>query len=215
MGRTPYIGDKTFDALLLSFIEGTDEYRNRRMKIIPRCIEGPWVVRTAVGQTPAIMGTKIQQNYYSTKEYFELEVNVQSSKAAGTILAAVKSFTKLVSIDLAFVLQGENEAELPERILGCLRFYKLDVAGAPPSEEWESRPPDCPAANSFPHFYSPTKSIKHDGDAEGNGVKNLSGRKASGRRREKDDGAGVARNLLNDMGAAMLDNSSSTSSGII
>lgn len=33
--------------------------RNRRFKLIPRVIGGPWMVRKAVGSTPVLLGTKI------------------------------------------------------------------------------------------------------------------------------------------------------------
>jgi len=139
LGRSPYVGDEKFDRLLKDYIEGDKDFRDRRMKIIPRCVEGPWVVQTAVGQKPAIMGTKIRHNYYSFDHYFELEVDILSSRAAGAILGAVKNFTSSVAIDLAFVLQGENQDELPERILGALRFYRIDVQGAVETEVWEQR----------------------------------------------------------------------------
>lgn len=32
--------------------------------MIPRCVEGPWPVKAAVGTTPAIMGTKILHTYH-------------------------------------------------------------------------------------------------------------------------------------------------------
>lgn len=34
-------------------------------------------------------------------------------------------------IDLAFVLQGNEEEELPEHILGTLRINRVDLAAAP------------------------------------------------------------------------------------
>ena len=33
-------------------------------------------------------------------------------------------------VELAFVLQGESLAELPERVLGGFRFYHLQVGSA-------------------------------------------------------------------------------------
>jgi hypothetical protein len=51
----------------------------------------------------------------------------------------VKSFTHIVSVDLAFVLQGESEEELPERILFAVRFHHLNVPKAINFDEWENR----------------------------------------------------------------------------
>jgi len=138
-GQSPYIGERNFDGLLRSFLEGTDEFRDRKLKIVPRVVDGPWVVQQAVGSRPAIIGTKIKQNYYSTDQYFEIEVELMSSKAAGAILNAVKRSTSFCSLELGFILQGDNKSELPERILGCVRFHRIDVLGAVPIGEWESR----------------------------------------------------------------------------
>ena len=35
-----------------------------------------------------------------------------------------------MEIELAYVLQGETEDELPERVLGGFRFYHMDVTKA-------------------------------------------------------------------------------------
>jgi len=51
------------------------------------------------------MGTKIQHTYFKDDHFFEVEVDIGSSVAAQYILSVVKSFTQIVSVDLAFVLQ--------------------------------------------------------------------------------------------------------------
>ncbi|KAG5182809.1 hypothetical protein JKP88DRAFT_195737 [Tribonema minus] len=142
-GTTPYIGDPCFDALMKRVIEDDSEgsaFRNSRLKIIPRCHDGPWLVRSTVGGKPAIIGTKITQEYFSGSGYFEVVTDVCSSTAALYILGVVKNYTKVVSVDLGFVIQGETEEELPERLIGAVRFHHLDVAGALSFESWESRP---------------------------------------------------------------------------
>lgn len=138
-GSSPYVGDGKLDALLKNFLEGDDTFRNQRLKVIPRCVEGPWMVKTAVGTTPAIMGTKILHTYHPLANAFEIEVDISSSVPAQYILGMVKSFTQIVSVDLAFVLQGENEEELPERVLFAVRFHHLNVPKAPSYDAWENR----------------------------------------------------------------------------
>jgi hypothetical protein len=39
-------------------------------------------------------------------------------------------------------MQGDDESELPERLIGAVRFHHLDVAGAVSFDTWESRPED-------------------------------------------------------------------------
>jgi hypothetical protein len=142
---SPYIGDPVFDKLMKQIIEdddSTNEFRNNRLKIIPMCKDGPWLVRSTVGGKPAIIGTKIVQYYYKGEGYFEIVTDVCSSTAALYILGVVKNYTKIVSVDLGFVIQGEDEDELPERLIGALRFNHLDVSGALTFESWENRNED-------------------------------------------------------------------------
>jgi Protein ENHANCED DISEASE RESISTANCE 2, C-terminal len=45
-GTSPYIGDDVVDPLLKQLIDGDDDtFRNNRLKIIPSCVSGPWLVR--------------------------------------------------------------------------------------------------------------------------------------------------------------------------
>ncbi|CAM9289826.1 unnamed protein product [Phaeothamnion confervicola] len=123
---------------------GPDFFRNNRLKIVPRCHAGPWLVRQTVGGKPAIIGNKIKQVYHGgvADGWFEIETDINSSMAALYILAVVKNYTTAVAVDLGFVIQGDGPEELPERLVGALRFHHLDVAGAPDFDIWEARPPD-------------------------------------------------------------------------
>jgi len=71
-----------FNRTLERFLDGNDNYRHERFKMIPRVVEGNWVVRKGVGTTPAILGTKLHQSYYEEQNYFEIDVDVGSSKVA-------------------------------------------------------------------------------------------------------------------------------------
>ncbi len=67
-----------FAELFNDFIEGTNEYRDNRFKLIPRVVKGAWILKKAVGTTPAILGKKLTQQYFPGPHYFELDVNVNS-----------------------------------------------------------------------------------------------------------------------------------------
>merc|ERR1712008_374917 len=49
------------------FLVGDVEYRDARLKLLPVVIDGPWIVKKAVGTTPAVIGQKIPLQYYFTK----------------------------------------------------------------------------------------------------------------------------------------------------
>ncbi|CAM9184985.1 unnamed protein product [Chrysoparadoxa australica] len=99
-GSSPSTGDAMYDAFLNKFLTGDDEFRNSRLKIIPRCVEGPWVVKQAVKGRPAVIGTKMAVNYHVRPGSFEIEADVCASATARGILSCVKSNTGLVDLCL-------------------------------------------------------------------------------------------------------------------
>ncbi|GBG24203.1 Protein ENHANCED DISEASE RESISTANCE 2 [Hondaea fermentalgiana] len=118
-----------FGDLLNKFLNSeSSEFRDNCFKLIPRVVEGNFFVSKAVGTTPAILGKKLDQEYYGDGEtYFELVVDVGSSAVAGSILGVVKGYAASISIDLAFLLEGQEAQYLPERILGSIRLIKPDM----------------------------------------------------------------------------------------
>ena len=74
--------DPVFENMLQEFIDGTDAHRNSRFKIIPGIPEGNFIVRSTVGNKPALLGNKIDTKYYRGDNFFEVEVDVGSSVVA-------------------------------------------------------------------------------------------------------------------------------------
>ena len=116
-----------FAALFDKFINGSDEFRQSRFKFIPRVGKGPVLLKTMVGTTPAILGNKLRQTYYSREGYFEVCVDVGSSCIGGRLLKLVKGCLTTLAFEMCFLLEGQTEAELPEVCLGNLRFVNLDL----------------------------------------------------------------------------------------
>jgi len=117
----------SFSRLFADFIEGTDAFRDSRFKFIPRVVKGSYVVKSAVGQTPAILGNKLVCTYHKGDGYFEIDVDVGSSNVAGGVLKIVKGYITALTIDMAFLLEAQAVEELPEVILGSLRFERLSL----------------------------------------------------------------------------------------
>ena len=185
MAPTPLIGEPKFDKMLSAFINGDDEYRNSRWKLIPRMVEGNWVVKKAIGEnTPAIIGKKLTHSYYKgpNNSYFEITCDVNSSKVGKAILGAVAAYTKKVLlfgrrffvllltlvvlakqvvIDLMFCIEPQEQEELPERILAGIRFHNLDTDAAP----------KLPATPARVHPSIIVNENKDSGNANGNGKK--------------------------------------------
>lgn len=98
------------------------------MKFIPNLVEGPWALRKLVGNQPAMIGQKIPTNYYGSINdgYLEVCMDVtKGGKMANSICSAVASKANVVSIDLAFLLQGTKSEELPEQLLSVVRLHHV------------------------------------------------------------------------------------------
>ncbi|EQC37824.1 hypothetical protein SDRG_04848 [Saprolegnia diclina VS20] len=119
-----------FAELMNDFLDGTDEYRNERFKLIPCIVEGNFMVRQAVGSTPAIIGTKLRQPYFKTDKYFELDVDITSSAVANRVTGLVLGYTKKLVIDMGFLIEGRQSQELPERLFGACRMSYVDMTVA-------------------------------------------------------------------------------------
>ena len=62
--------------------------------------------------------------------HFEVDVDVGSSRAAASVVGLVSPVTTGQVIDMAIVLEGRDEQELPEQLLGTVRFTKVDMKSA-------------------------------------------------------------------------------------
>ena len=100
-------------------------------QVIPNIFEGAWVVSSAVGNTPALLGNKLTQSYFKGDGYFELDCDVGSSSVASWLVHLIQSYSTQLKIDLAFTIQGNSETELPEKICGALRLCHLDIDAIP------------------------------------------------------------------------------------
>jgi len=118
-----------FDKLLASFLNQTDEWRDGRLKIVPRVAEGNWVVKKSIGRVPAILGKKVKQFYYRNpeKNYIEIDADLGTSAVAGKIIQLIKGTCKGLVVDLSFLFQGEDKTELPESLIGGVRMIRADL----------------------------------------------------------------------------------------
>lgn len=100
----------------------SDEFRDRTFKLIPQIVQGNFMVRKAVGSTPAIMGTKLKQCYARSDRFFEVILDCGSSSVATGVIRLSLGYAKTLAIDMGFLLEGDSESHLPEKIFGCVRM---------------------------------------------------------------------------------------------
>jgi len=112
------------------FLGESDAFCDERFKLIPRICEGPYIVRRAVGSKPAVLGKRLTQRYFRHSNYLELDLDIGSSVVAHKIVQLSIGFAKLLTVDMALVLEGKHEKELPEQVLGLVRVVHIDMAKA-------------------------------------------------------------------------------------
>jgi hypothetical protein len=121
---------KAFDTLFQRFIDGDTEYRNSRLKLVPFVVEGGnWLVSKTVGNRPAIIGKKITTKYHCNAEqnYMEVNIDVSGSTIGSGIFRVVKGWAAYLTLDLTFLIEGQEADELPEIVFGGCRLRKVDL----------------------------------------------------------------------------------------
>ncbi|KAJ9556356.1 hypothetical protein OSB04_010970 [Centaurea solstitialis] len=117
-------------SLLQRFVDGDDEFRNSRMKLIPSVPKGSWIVRQSVGSTPCLLGKAVDCNYIRENNYLEVDVDIGSSTVANGVLGLVVGAVTSLVVDMAFLVQANTTDELPERLIGAVRVSHLELKSA-------------------------------------------------------------------------------------
>eukprot|EP01018_Ginkgo_biloba_P002076 Gb_38419 [translate_table: standard] len=121
--------------LLDKFVKGDDSFRNSRFKLIPYISKGSWIVKQSVGKTACLVGQALEINYFSGKNYLELDINIGSSSVAKGVVNLVLGYLSKLVIEMAFLIQANTEDELPEFLLGTCRLNHLDVSESVPAQQ--------------------------------------------------------------------------------
>lgn len=131
---------KPEDRAFCNFIIGDNEFRDSHLKIIPRVIEGNFLVRKLVHGKPVIIGRKLPVGYFykapdpSNKlaEYLEIDLDTGSSSIhAQNIISICKRFMTGVTVDIGWLIEGKSIDVLPECMLGAIRLHRIDPDKCP------------------------------------------------------------------------------------
>ncbi|KAL6548797.1 hypothetical protein OROGR_008563 [Orobanche gracilis] len=143
----PCLDNNNKNSLINQFLKGDDGFRKSRLKMIANISRGPWIVRKAVGeQAVAIIGRSLTSKYCVQENFIEVDIDIGSSMVAKAVVHLAFGYLTTLTVDLAFVIESQTEYELPERILGAVRFSELDVDSA--------REIELPSEKSMENLYS-------------------------------------------------------------
>ena len=118
------------DRILSEFIHGTDVFRKERFKFIPRVERCSPILRKGItllgGERPTLICRKIANKFFRGDNYLELDINISSSSAAKSLSNLLLPAMKNVSILFAFTIEGRDDDELPEELLGAMAVTNVD-----------------------------------------------------------------------------------------
>ncbi|KAK7383408.1 hypothetical protein VNO78_29087 [Psophocarpus tetragonolobus] len=118
-------------SLLNRFVYGDDAFRNQRFKLVNRMVKGPWIVKKSVGNHSAcLLGKALNCTYHGGANYLEIDIDIGSSAIASAILHLALGCVTAITIDMGFVVEGQTEEELPERLIGAVRVCQMDLSSA-------------------------------------------------------------------------------------
>ncbi|KAH8499681.1 hypothetical protein H0E87_015059 [Populus deltoides] len=117
-------------SLLQRFVDGDDEFRNSRFKLLPSVLQGSWIMRQSVGSTPCLLGKAVDCNYIRGPKYLEVDVDIGSSAVASGVLWLIMGASPTLVVDMAFLVQANTTEELPERLIGAVRVSHIELSSA-------------------------------------------------------------------------------------
>lgn len=79
-----------------------------------------------------------QIDFHQGERWFEVDVDIGSSAVANSVVRFVLGYARYIVVDMAYLIQGNSEEELPEQLIGALRVAHLDInkATEPPPEHF-------------------------------------------------------------------------------
>ncbi|URE31223.1 hypothetical protein MUK42_32683 [Musa troglodytarum] len=120
------------ESLLGRFLDGTNMFQDSRFKLIPRIVEGYWMVKRAVGSKACLLGKAVTCKYLRQDNFLEIDVDIGSSSVARSIISLVLGYITSIVVDLAILIEAKEEEELPEYILGTVRLNRVTLESAVP-----------------------------------------------------------------------------------
>ncbi|KAL7122346.1 hypothetical protein ACP275_01G040300 [Erythranthe tilingii] len=119
------------NSLLYQFVNGSDAFRSSRFKLVNKIVKGPWIVKTALGNYSAcLLGKALNCYYHRGPNYLEIDVDIGSSAIATAILRLALGCVTAVTVDMGFLVEGQKEEELPERLFGAVRISQMEMSSA-------------------------------------------------------------------------------------
>lgn len=141
--------DTPFGRTLRRFLDASDRERDAKFKMVAALTKAPWALRSAVPRRPVILGKKLASGlrYFRGEDHFEVDFELARNAFMDRAYRSLKWASERSEEEIVFLLEGQAEDELPERVLGAVALARVGEAALtklPPlraAEEGGGSPP--------------------------------------------------------------------------
>ncbi|ETO36113.1 hypothetical protein RFI_00950 [Reticulomyxa filosa] len=106
-----------------------------RLKLIPHVVKSPWYL--PIPNKPVLLGKYSPSRTYRGENYLEVDIEADSTNLAQKVVKGAHGVSKQIIVDIVWVIEGCKAAELPERCLGGVRLFNVDVTKVTPLKKWD------------------------------------------------------------------------------
>lgn len=113
------------------FIDGDDEHRSARIKVCAKFLKAPMLLRKIIPSRPVLVGKRARTLFYNGAgtpfegKYFECDLVCASNASAKYLYTSFSSLSSKSEEDVAIWIESRERDELPERLLGAVRFRRI------------------------------------------------------------------------------------------
>jgi len=112
------------------FLSNNKTFINNRLKLIPHVVKSPWYL--PIPNKPVLLGKYSPSHIYRGENYLEIDIEADSTKLAQKVVKGAHGVSKQIIVDIVWVIEGCQSSELPERCLGGVRLFNVDVTKVTP-----------------------------------------------------------------------------------
>lgn len=121
-----------FGRTLERFLTADKAGRDGKFKAIVALLNSPWALRQVIPRRPVILGKKVNLTYHRSADHFEVDLELASSPLCDRIYRSMKWCSKHSVEEITFMVESQQEDELPEMVLGAARLMNVDEDACTP-----------------------------------------------------------------------------------